>query len=47
MRILGTLTAGAFAASLFAGAAAAQDITLKLHHLLGPKSPAHSQMLVP
>jgi len=46
MRILVTLTAGAFAASLFAGAAAAQDITLKLHHLLGPKSPAHSQMLV-
>jgi len=27
--------------------AAAQDITLKLHHLLGPKSPAHTQMLVP
>lgn len=29
------------------GAAAAQDITLKLHHLLGPKAPAHTQMLVP
>ena len=29
------------------GAAAAQEITLKLHHLLGPKAPAHTQMLVP
>jgi len=30
-----------------AGGAAAQQITLKLHHLLGPKSPAHTQMLTP
>lgn len=27
--------------------AAAQSINLKLHHFLGPKSPAHVQMLVP
>ena len=27
--------------------AAAQTINLKLHHFLGPKSPAHAQMLVP
>jgi len=27
--------------------AAAQTINLKLHHFLGPKAPAHSQMLVP
>ena len=27
--------------------AAAQQIDLKLHHFLGPKSPAHEQMLVP
>jgi TRAP-type C4-dicarboxylate transport system substrate-binding protein len=26
---------------------AAQQISLKLHHFLGPKSPAHAQMLVP
>jgi len=29
------------------GGAAAQETTLKLHHLLGPKSPAHTQMLTP
>lgn len=29
------------------GSASAADVTLKLHHLLGPKSAAHSQMLVP
>lgn len=27
--------------------AAAQEVTLTLHHLLGPKAPAHTQMLVP
>ncbi|MCG6875581.1 MAG: TRAP transporter substrate-binding protein [Betaproteobacteria bacterium] len=35
------------ALALVAGSAAAQQITLKLHHLLGPKSPAHTQMLTP
>jgi TRAP-type C4-dicarboxylate transport system substrate-binding protein len=39
------LAAGAAIAAL-PGAAAAQT-TLKLHHLLGPKSPAHTQMLTP
>ncbi len=47
MRILGTLAAGVLASAVIGGTAAAQDITLKLHHLLGPKSPAHTQMLVP
>jgi len=47
MRLIATLTAGVLAASAFAGAAVAQEITLKLHHLLGPKSPAHTQMLTP
>lgn len=32
----------------FASAApAAPEVTLKFHHLLGPKSPAHTQMIVP
>lgn len=35
------LTAG------IASPAWAETITLKLHHLLGPKAPAHTQMLVP
>lgn len=30
-----------------AGTANAADVTLKLHHLLGPKAPAHTQMLEP
>jgi TRAP-type C4-dicarboxylate transport system substrate-binding protein len=37
---------GAALAGLSLGAAA-QTINLKLHHFLGPKSPAHAQMLVP
>lgn len=42
-----TLAAAAFAA--LSGAAQAQqpEITLKLHHQLGPQSPAHAKMLVP
>jgi len=43
--ILGFAVAAAFAA--FAPAAAAQPITLKLHHFLPPKSYAHATMLVP
>src|SRR5690606_17066158 len=31
----------------FTTGVAAQQHTLKLHHLLGPKSPAHTQMLTP
>ncbi len=42
------LCAGAVVAALaMAGPAFAQTITLKLHHLLGPKSPAHAKMLEP
>ena len=39
-------TVGAALAGLSLGAAA-QTINLKLHHFLGPKAPAHTQMLVP
>lgn len=34
-------------AALWAGGALAQDITLKLHHFLGAKAPAQTQMLEP
>ncbi|PTW60973.1 TRAP-type C4-dicarboxylate transport system substrate-binding protein [Breoghania corrubedonensis] len=42
--------AGAIAiacATMTPGASSAADVTLKLHHLLGPKAPAHTQMLEP
>jgi TRAP-type C4-dicarboxylate transport system substrate-binding protein len=45
-----TITVAAATAVFFVGNAAAQqepEVTLKLHHLLGPKSPAHTQMLEP
>ena len=38
---------GAVSAAVALPAAAQSPITLKLHHLLGPKSPAHVQMLEP
>ena len=41
-----TAAVGTVLAGLSLGAAA-QAINLKLHHFLGPKSPAHAQMLVP
>ncbi|MEH6494818.1 MAG: TRAP transporter substrate-binding protein [Pseudomonas marincola] len=34
-------------AAMFSGSVAAQEITLKLHHFLSPKAPAHSKMIVP
>jgi len=37
----------AVATSLLSAGAIAAEYTLKLHHLLGPKAPAHSKMLVP
>jgi TRAP-type C4-dicarboxylate transport system substrate-binding protein len=43
---LAGLALGVGLAALAAGAQA-QQVTLKLHHLLGPKSPAHTQMLTP
>jgi len=44
--ILSMFAAAAALAALSSGAAA-QQITLKLHHLLGPKSPAQVNMLAP
>ena len=37
----------AVAATWLSAGAMAAEYTLKLHHLLGPKAPAHSKMLVP
>jgi TRAP-type C4-dicarboxylate transport system substrate-binding protein len=45
-RFFSTIVSAAAIAAWSSGAAA-QQITLKLHHLLGPKAPAHTQMLVP
>jgi TRAP-type C4-dicarboxylate transport system substrate-binding protein len=39
--------AGTVAAMALAGAASAQEFTFKLHHLLGAKAPAQTQMLEP
>jgi TRAP-type C4-dicarboxylate transport system substrate-binding protein len=39
--------AGALAAPFVLRSARAQEITMKLHHLLGPKAPAHTKMLEP
>ncbi|MBP0483507.1 TRAP transporter substrate-binding protein [Sagittula salina] len=47
MKLLKTLASSAIALGLVAGAAAAQEHTLKLHHFLSPKAPAHTQMLEP
>jgi len=46
IRSLSAVVAGV-ALATFATGAAAQQRTLKLHHLLGPKAPAHTKMLVP
>ncbi|MTI43498.1 TRAP-type C4-dicarboxylate transport system substrate-binding protein [Roseibium hamelinense] len=45
-RIVSLLT-GAAALAVAAFPASAQDVTLTLHHFLGPKAPAHSKMLEP
>ena len=47
--LLPILIASIFSASalLVAGSVQAADFTLKLHHLLGPKAPAQTQMLEP
>ena len=50
MRIIRQSAAGlavGLGLAALAGGAWAQQTTLKLHHLLGPKSPAHTQMLTP
>ena len=48
-RLLPILIASIFAAAaiLVAGSVQAADFTLKLHHFLGPKAPAQTQMLEP
>ena len=43
---LGT-AAGALAAPFVSRLAHARNSRLKLHHLLGPKAPAHTKMLEP
>ncbi|MEJ8476037.1 TRAP transporter substrate-binding protein [Roseibium algae] len=45
-RIL-SVAAGIAAASLLVASASAQEVTLTLHHLLGPKAPAQTKMLEP
>ena len=44
---VGTLILGAGLALSLSTANAAPEFTLKLHHLLGPKAPAHTKMLMP
>jgi TRAP-type C4-dicarboxylate transport system substrate-binding protein len=39
--------AGAVLSIAAAGSSMAAEVNLKMHHLLGPKSPAHTKMLVP
>jgi TRAP-type C4-dicarboxylate transport system substrate-binding protein len=46
-RDFGRLAAAALIAAGTALPASAQDITLKLHHMLGERSPAHQNMLMP
>ncbi|GLQ04816.1 TRAP transporter substrate-binding protein [Sneathiella chinensis] len=48
LKSIGMVAAGAAAALIMAGNVSAEEqIKFKLHHFLGPKAPAHSQMLVP
>lgn len=45
-RIL-TTVAGALAGLAITGAAQAQEVTLTVHHFLSPKSPAHTELILP
>ena len=49
MKLKPTITAFllAMSATMLSGSLMAAEYNLKLHHLLGPKAPAHSKMLVP
>jgi len=47
MKSLGLMALGAATGMILSGQASAAEITLKLHHFLGPKAPSHSKMLVP
>ena len=46
-RTLFATLAGAAATLAIAGAAQAQEYTFKLHHMLGAKAPAQTNMLEP
>lgn len=47
MKIARSLLLAGIAAIAMAGSAMAQEISLKLHHFLGPKAPAQTKMLEP
>lgn len=47
MKSLVILATGVTTAALLSSAVSAAEITLKLHHFIGPKAPAHAKMLVP
>lgn len=47
MRSFKTLLLAGLATTALSASALAQEVTLKLHHFLGPKSPAQTQMLEP
>ena len=47
MKLLTSLSVALALAVFGAATAAAQDVTLTLHHFLGPKSPAHAKFLEP
>jgi TRAP-type C4-dicarboxylate transport system, periplasmic component len=47
MKTFKTLLLAGLATTALGASALAQEFTLKLHHFLGPKSPAQTQMLEP
>ncbi len=47
MKTLKTLLLAGLATAALSASALAQEVTLKLHHFLGPKSPAQTKMLEP
>ncbi|MBP1848757.1 TRAP transporter substrate-binding protein [Rhizobium halophytocola] len=47
MKLVKTAILAGAIATLMSGVAAAQEFTFKLHHFLGPKAPAQTQMLEP
>ena len=42
-----TATAALLAGLTFAASAGAQEVTLKVHHFLSPKAPAHTKLAMP
>ncbi len=47
IKTISVIAAGITTAVMFSSNVAAAEFTLKLHHFLGPKAPAHKNMLVP